>query len=163
MLNPTRGWSEYCVQQKNHLNASGQCFEKADLTCKLLWVWFEHGRQRFCSSRICNWTTAAIITRSDHPQNDSNIKKCKQPRHYLKLKNVLFILKRSWFSKLRVFKPALLGLKISPALLNSLSQAAEAGRGVFSFTDNLRTAGKDFRKLLLSAGHVIYPSSCLVL
>ena len=39
---------------------------------------------------------------------------------------------------------ALCGLKTIPAMLNRRSQAAEAGRGVFNFTDNLQTAGKDF-------------------
>ena len=37
---------------------------------------------------------------------------------------------------------ALMGLKISPALLKSLWQAAGAGKGVLSFSDKLHTAGK---------------------
>ena len=41
--------------------------------------------------------------------------------------NLLFSLKRSWFSKFLEPIRALFGLKISPAALNSLSQAAECG------------------------------------
>ena len=45
-----------------------------------------------------------------------------------------------------------MGLKISPAVLKSLSQAAEAGRGVLSFSDTLQTAGKDFRTSMYHPG-----------
>lgn len=45
-----------------------------------------------------------------------------------------------------IFRVALLGLKTSPVMLKSLSQAAGAGRGVCSFTESLHPAGKDFSK-----------------
>lgn len=43
------------------------------------------------------------------------------------------------------------GLKISPAVLKRRSQAAEAGKAVLSFKDNLQTDGKDLRMSLSSA------------
>ena len=74
----------------------------------------------------------------------------------------MFILKSSWFSKFDAFSLALLGLKTNPAILKSLSQAADAGRGVFNLTDNLHTAGKDLSKSMLSAEQAKYASNCLV-
>ncbi|KAL7879802.1 hypothetical protein SRHO_G00020560 [Serrasalmus rhombeus] len=58
-------------------------------------------------------------------------------------------LRSSWFSKLFESILALLVLKISPAVLKRRSQAAEAGKAVLTFKDNL-TAGKDFRISLSS-------------
>lgn len=56
MLIPTRGcrgqMHNIVFSKKYQLDASGQCFEKGHLPCKLLWAWFEHNRQRFCSSWI---------------------------------------------------------------------------------------------------------------
>lgn len=86
-----------------------------------------------------------------------------KPSQYLKLKYFLFIFNRSRFSKLREFSLALLGPKTSHAMLNSISQAAEAGKGVFSFTDGLHTALKDFNKSVWSAEQAKYPSGCLEL
>jgi len=54
---------------------------------------------------------------------------------------------------------ALRGLNRSPAILNSLSHAAEAGRGVFNLMDTLQTEGKVFSRLVWSAEHARYPSS----
>ena len=73
-------------------------------------------------------------------------------------KKLLFIIKRSWFSK---FSLALLELKMNPAMLKSLSQAAEAGRGSFSFTDSLKTAVKDFQQVRVICWTGQDPSSCL--
>lgn len=67
--------------------------------------------------------------------------------------NLLFSLSRSWFSKFFESRRALLGLKISPVALKSLSHAAEVGRGVLSFSDKLQTAWKDFRTSMVSSGH----------
>ena len=60
------------------------------------------------------------------------------------------------------FEPtqALLSLKISPATLNSLSQAAEAGSAVLNFSDSWHTAGKDFSTSTVSPGHPRYASNC---
>ena len=63
--------------------------------------------------------------------------------------NLLLSLSRSWFSKFSESRHAHLGLKISPAVLKSLTQAAEAGIGVLSFSDKFQTAGKDFRYLYI--------------
>ena len=73
----------------------------------------------------------------------------------------MFIFRRSWFSKLKKSSLALLGLKTIPAMLKSLSQAAEAGRGVLSFTESLHTAGKDFSKSMQSDEQAEFASSCL--
>lgn len=74
----------------------------------------------------------------------------------------LFSRKSSWFSKF--FEPmhALLGLKISPATLNSLSQVAEAGSAVLSLSDSWHTAGKGFSTSTVSPGHPRYASNCWV-
>lgn len=68
--------------------------------------------------------------------------------------NLRFILSRSWFSKVSAASRALFGLKMRPAMLNSLSKAAEAGRGVLSLTDNLRTTGNVLRILMCWVGQV---------
>lgn len=47
-------------------------------------------------------------------------------------------------------------------MLNSLLQAAEAGSGVLSLTDNLRTTGNVLRILMSSDEKARYESSCLV-
>ena len=83
--------------------------------------------------------------------------------HYWTLRNFLFNLKRSWFSKWRELSLTLLGLKTRPAMLNSLSHAAEAGKGVFSFRDSLHKDGKDFSDSILSDEKAKYPSSSLEL
>ena len=54
---------------------------------------------------------------------------------------------------------ALLGLKVSPATLNSLSKAAEAGSVVLSFSDSWHTAGKDFSTSTVSPRHPRYESN----
>jgi hypothetical protein len=72
----------------------------------------------------------------------------------------LFSRKSNWFSKF--FEPMhpLFGLKISPATLNSLSQAAEAGSAVLSLSDSWYTAGKVFSTSTVSPWHPRYASNC---
>lgn len=65
------------------------------------------------------------------------------------------------FSKFFESSVDLLGEKICAAVLNSLSQAAEAGKRVFTFRDKLHTAGNDLRTSMVVAVLAKYPSSCL--
>jgi len=53
------------------------------------------------------------------------------------------------------------GVKISPAVLNSLSQDAEAGSAVWSLNDRLQTGGKELSTSTVSPGHPRYASSFL--
>lgn len=108
-------------------------------------------------SKLCFWTGYCGI-KSNINHLDSLL--C----HYcLKLKNCSFSFSSSWFSKFPESSLALSGLKTRPAVLKSLSQAAEAGKGVFSFRDSWQTTGKDFRRFMLLAEQAKYPSSCLEL
>lgn len=59
---------------------------------------------------------------------------------------------RSRFSKFSESSLALLGLKIIPAVLKSLSQAAEVGSGVLSLRDRWHTDGNVFRMSMVSVG-----------
>lgn len=56
-----------------------------------------------------------------------------------------FNFNNSWFSKF--FEPSLplFAENMCPAVLKSRSQAADAGKGVFSLRDNFKSAGTDLR------------------
>lgn len=73
--------------------------------------------------------------------------------------NCLFNFKRRRFSKFLEHSLALLGLKIIPAVLKSLSQAAEAGSGVFSLRDRWHTDGNVYR---MSMYQLDWPGRTLV-
>ena len=70
MLIPTRGcrgqMHNIVFSKKYQLDASGQCYEKGHLPCKLLWAWFEHNRQRFCSSWIWYLNMFMLIMSTKH-------------------------------------------------------------------------------------------------
>lgn len=81
--------------------------------------------------------TFLIVTTSNFTRRFNKHTELKSVEHRTNsYQKALFGLKSSWFSNF--FEPihALLGLKISPATLNSLLQAAEAGSAVLTLSDS---------------------------
>lgn len=76
---------------------------------------------------------------------EAEIPKYQIPKCCLLYQCVLFNFNSSWFSKFFELSLPLFAEKMCPAVLKSRSQAADAGKGVLSLSDNLRSAGTDFR------------------
>jgi len=98
---------------------------------------------------VAVWSPALHIIRISTPFLVSiKSQKTKQP---VNISPIFFVelQKRSWFSKFSEPSLPLLGVKICPAELKSLSLAAEAGNGY-----NLYTAGTDLRTTMVVAGQV---------